>query len=38
MLTMDNDANNDAATQMTGDNADNYDAAADVDTAAKITR
>jgi hypothetical protein len=37
-LTMDDNANDDAATQITGDDADDYDAAADVNAASKTTR
>ncbi len=37
-LTMDDNANDDAATQTTGDDADDDDAAADVDAATKTTR
>ncbi len=37
-LTTDGDANNDAATQTMGNNADDNDAAADVDTVTKTTR
>ncbi len=38
MLTMDNDANKDAANQTMGNNADDDDAAADVNVATKTTR
>jgi hypothetical protein len=38
MLTTDNDANNDAATQMRGKDADNIDTAADIDSTTKMTR
>ena len=37
-LTTDDDANDNAATQMTGNDADNDNAAADVDTTSKMTR
>jgi hypothetical protein len=37
-MAMDDDADNNAATQVTGDDADNDNAAADVDIAAKTTR
>ncbi len=38
MLTMDNTANDDADTQIMGDNADDDDAAADVNAAIQTTR
>ncbi len=38
MHMTDNDADNKAATQMMGNNADDNDAAADVDTATQMTR
>ncbi len=37
-LTTDGDANDNAATQMMGENADNNNAAADVDATTKTTR
>ncbi len=38
MLTADNDANDNAATQMTGNDADDNNAAADIDAATKMMR
>ncbi len=38
MLTMDDDANNNAATQTMGNDADDNDAAADVDATTKTTK
>jgi hypothetical protein len=38
MQTMDNDADNNAATQVISDNADNDDASADINATMKMTR